>query len=134
MKELDKANQEHVLELLRQASVARDSLPYTDEFASLKRQFFDRSLKNLTDEEFWGAIVAVAKKGGVTGKPRTKEGPDLGAEERELLKSLLPVPVGEIDRLPYTNRFDKLVARFNSRINRGLSKREIWLAVLRLRK
>ncbi len=134
MSGLDKANQEHLYELLQKASVARDSLPYTEEFARLKDEFFDRSLKRLTDAEFWRAVVTVAKKGGVTGKPRTKECPNLAEKQWGILESLLPVPVGQIDQLPYTERFDRFVNTFNSRADVKLTQREVWLGVLRLRK
>jgi hypothetical protein len=111
--------------------VARDSLPYTEEFARLKDGFFSRSFRQLSDQEFWTALVGVAKKGGVRGKPKGEPGPDLTEEQRIALLRLLPVPIGERDRLPYSDSFARFVERFNKAMSLQLTPREVWQAILR---
>ncbi|MFA6133602.1 MAG: hypothetical protein WC869_06250 [Phycisphaerae bacterium] len=131
---LSRAHQEHVVELLQKSTVARDSLPYTDEFQQLKTEFFDRTFKNVTDAEFWNILVTVGKKGGVRGKPRTSIAPSLAEDNQRLLLSLMPVPIGERDRLPYSKALDRLVQQFSSTAGTNLTHREIWLAILSLAK
>ena len=65
---LDHAGEEHIRDLLKSASVARDLLPYTEEFQNLKTAFEERTFIKLSDAEFWTALVNVAKKGGIAGK------------------------------------------------------------------
>ena len=130
MSDLSKAHEEHIRDLLKATSFPRDALPYTDEFRRLKQEFYDRTFRKLTDEEFWTDCVNVAKKGGIRGKEKCKDAPELNKAETDALLAMLPVPLGQRDRLPYTMRFERLVARFNAFSGRTLSEREIWLAIL----
>ena len=130
MTDLSKAHEDHIREILGSTSVARDALPYTAEFGRLKEEFYNRTFRKLTDEDFWTACVNVAKKGGIRGKEKCKDAPELNKAETDALLAMLPVPLGQRDRLPYTMRFERLVARFNAFSGRTLSEREIWLAIL----
>lgn len=133
MLELSRAHEEHIRDLRRSCRVGRDALPYTDEFASLKEAFWERSFKQLSDAEFWQAILTVAKKGGIRGKRRVRA-PLLTDDQKGTLRGMLPVPVGERDRLPYTEMFDRLLGRFNRATGSGLDSRELWRAVANLAK
>jgi len=131
MPELSAAHDEHIKELLQDCEFARDQLPYSEDFVQLKRAFWLRSFRKLSDHEFWLAIVRVAKKGGISGKPRGDIAPELTEEQRDTLIKMLPVTPGQRDQLPYSERFSRLVARYNTITGLDLSSREIWLAVLR---
>jgi hypothetical protein len=130
MIDLSRAHQEHIRDILKSTSFARDALPYTAEFGRLKEEFYNRTFRKLTDEEFWTACVNVAKQGGVRGKQKCGDAPELSEKEMGELVRMLPVPLGQRDRLPYTTGFTKLVARFNAFGGKTLSEREIWLAIL----
>ena len=134
MLELSRAHEDHLHELLVSAPVARDLLPYSEEFAHLKEEFWSRSFKKMTDSEFWTALVSVAKKGGIRGKSKRLSAPNLINEQNNLLLSVLPVPLGQRDRLPYSQAFSEAVKRFNRLANTDLNEREVWLAILRLAK
>ncbi len=109
-------------------------MPYTEEFAKLKAEFFERTLKKLSDAEFWSALVSVAKKGGVRGKARTPAPTRVDEEGLQTLRKMLPASLGERDRLPYTERFESVVRRFNAITGLAASHREVWLSVLRIAK
>lgn len=130
MNGLSRAHEEHIRELLQAAGMARDLLPYTPEFDSLKGDFYLRAFRKMSDAEFWRAVVNVAKKGGVRGKRSSIRAPSLTQEQRETLRRLLPVPIGERDKLPYGDKFPKFVRGFNSETGLALTEREVWLAVL----
>jgi hypothetical protein len=134
MQEMSKAHQEHLKELLESVSVSRDDLPYTKEFQRLKGEFYDRTFRTLTDAEFWNALVTVAKKGGVRGKKGSEPPPALDTDQKAKLQEMFPGPIGERDRLPYTERFSKFVLRFNEATGLNLSERGVWLAVLNIAK
>lgn len=131
---LSNAHHEHIADLLKESDYPRDALPYTDEFERLKEAFYDRTFKKLSDSEFWAALVRVAKKGGIRGKVAQADAPKLTEEQRESLKRVMPVPLGERDKLPYTDRFDRMVRLFNSNTGLTLSQREVWLAILAIAK
>ena len=131
---LSRAHEEHLRELLQSANVARDSLPYTEEFERLKKEYWGRTFKQMSNAEFWTALVSVAKQGGVRGKRKSNGSPTLREEHAELLKKLLPVPIGQRDRLPYTESLSKLVVKFNQLAETALTERQLWLAILHIAK
>ena len=54
------------------------------------------------------------RKGGKLPKlgPARSMPPEISAQERDRLKQMLGKDIGKRDRLPYTDRFDKLVDEF----------------------
>jgi hypothetical protein len=134
MVELSNAHYEHLADLLKATEYPRDAVPYTQEFDRLKQAFYDRTFKKLTDSEFWRAMLSAAKKGGVRGKASVADAPDLTEEQVQSLLKILPVPLGQRDRLPYTEAFDRMVRLFNSNTGLQLSHRDVWLALLRVAK
>lgn len=131
---LSNAHHEHIADLLKESEYPRDAIPYTDEFERLKEAFYDRTFKKLSDSEFWTVLVRVAKKGGIRGKAAQADAPKLTEKHRESLRSIMPVALGERDKLPYTDRFDRMVRLFNSNTGLELSRREVWLAILAIAK
>lgn len=131
---LDRAGEDHIRELLQGSELPRDQIPYTDEFYRLKEAFYDRTLKKPSDVEFWLALAKIGKQGGVSGKKTSESAPKLTAEQKAILLRKLPVPVGETDSLPYTDKMRYLVTGFNKAAGLGLTERQVWLAVLGLRK
>jgi hypothetical protein len=131
---LDRAGEEHVRDLLNDTELPRDQIPYTEEFGRLKEDFRMRTFKKLSDSEFWLVLAKVGKKGGVKGKVTRDHAPHLSDEHKELLQRRLPVPLGETDSLPYTEKMARLVKGFNMITELDLSEREVWLAVLSIRK
>ena len=131
---LDSAGEEHVRELLDDTELARDQLPYTEEFDGLKEGFYDRTFKKLSDAEFWQILLRIGKQGGVRGKKTRDHAPELSEDQKQALRRLLPVELGKTDSLPYTDRMTRLVASFNRATGLDLTERDVWLAVLALRK
>lgn len=132
-KGLDKASKEHVRDLLKKAPVARDQLPYSDYFQKLKSEFYDRTFKKVSDEEFWHILINVAKGGGIKGKQKVP-GPKLTEEQKDILLRALTIPLGEIDNLPYTSKMSNLTSTFNRLSGLNMSEYEVWLALLHERK
>ena len=60
--------------------------------------------------------------------------PELEPEARSKLRELLGDGIGKRDRLPYTERFERLVDEFNSTLPRPLSPHLIWRLVATLAK
>jgi hypothetical protein len=88
----------------------------------------------MSDAEFWQALVGVGKRGGAAGKKVGEPAPDLTPEQTRRMLQFLPLPLGQRDRLPYTDAFSKMVQKFNSALGLGLSERQVWLAILRAAK
>ena len=133
MRGLSRAHEQHIRDLLESCELPRDALPYTEEFEDLKERFWERSFKKLEDSEFWQLIANVGKRGGIRGK-RAIRAPYLTDEQKQVLRRLVPLPLGKRDGLPYTDKFHKLVDRFNALTGLGLDRRQVWLAVLSLAK
>lgn len=132
---LDTEEEKIIRKLLDDASIARDALPYTDEFAELKKQFHNLTNRELSDSEFWRALTKVGKRGGRSGpkKPRTLS-PELSDIEHLEIYRLLPDGTGIRDRLPYTHAFDVIHRRFKILTHNNLKQRDFWRAILHVAK
>jgi len=125
---------ERLRELLRSAKVARDSLPYTEEFGRLKRESADLVGRAVSDADFWQMLVHVGKRGvGGPRKPRTPA-PRLTHDEQMEIQRLSPHGLGARDRLPYTTEFDEIREKFSKFTGRQLSKHDFWRALASLAK
>jgi predicted AAA+ superfamily ATPase len=128
---------EVVRQLLEEAELSRDQLPYTDEFARLKREFETRLRRRVTESEFWRLLVRVGKRGGLA-RPKSEiqkvPAPKLTTEEQLEMLRLLLDGIGTRDQLPYTERFDILHRRFNRLIRANLDQREFWRVLSRVGK
>jgi predicted AAA+ superfamily ATPase len=125
-----------VQSLLNKCSLPRDALPYTDEFAVLKRSIEKETGHKWKDSDCWQAISSIAKGGGVKGArrkvaPRT---PTLSHEQQLEVLRLLPDGIGNRDSLPYTPEFEEVHRRFNHLTRTNLTSHEFWRGVSRVSK
>jgi predicted AAA+ superfamily ATPase len=121
-----------IRQLLHEADLSRDQLPYTDEFARLKKKYEAQLHKRVTDSEFWRSLVRVGKRGGLARKKSKQKrvpAPKLPTEQQLELLRLFPDGIGNRDQLPYTEEFDGLHRQFSKLTRTTLSKHEFWRAL-----
>lgn len=124
-----------VKKLLREAEHSRDQLPYTTEFADLKRQYERASGSRVGDHEFWELLWRVGKRGGLARAKRSKVlSPKLTREQQLEMLRLLPDGIGSRDQLPYTDEFDHIHRQFSRLTRTNFDKREFWRVVSRVAK
>jgi predicted AAA+ superfamily ATPase len=124
-------------QLLHEAKYSRDQLPYTDEFARLKRQYETCLHRRVTDSQFWRSLVRVGKRGKQAREKSRKvkvPSPKLTTEQQLELLRLLPDGIGNRDQLPYTDEFDRLRRQFNKLTRSKLDQREFWRVLSRVGK
>lgn len=128
---------ELIRQLLSEAALTRDQLPYTDEFARLKKRYETRLRAHVADSQFWRLLVRVGKRGGL-GREKSRKtsvpSPKLTTEQQLELLRLVPDGIGSRDQLPYTEEFDSLNRRFTRLTRTGFDKREFWRVVSRVAK
>jgi catechol 2,3-dioxygenase-like lactoylglutathione lyase family enzyme len=113
-----------------------DDLPYTPEFVKLHTAYAAKFHENKpTQQETWRQLLNLRKAGKLPklGEARSKA-PEIEEEERQKLRDLLGDDIGKRDRLPYTDKFDKLVDQFNKGRPRNLSPHLVWRLVATLAK
>ncbi|MEM6503858.1 MAG: hypothetical protein AAF711_00175 [Planctomycetota bacterium] len=111
-----------------------DAIPYTKQFDELFCEFNDSRLTPWTRPDFWKLLLAIRKQGlGGTRRPRIPA-PKLNAKQQARLKELMPKTRGEVDRLPYTLKFDRIFRDFSKYISERVEKRDVWLACLHVAK
>ncbi|MGH7213990.1 MAG: hypothetical protein ACREIT_04435, partial [Tepidisphaeraceae bacterium] len=113
-----------------------DDLPYTPHFESLYKSYTVQHAQPLpTRQETWRHLLNLRKAGKLPklGEARSKP-PEVSDESRQLLREMLGDDIGKRDRLPYTDRFDKLVDGFNQTQPRPLSPHLVWRLVATLAK
>jgi predicted AAA+ superfamily ATPase len=128
---------EVVRHLLSTAELSRDQLPYSDEFARLKKVYETCLDRCVADSQFWQSLVRVRKRGKLArDKSRKKKvpSPTLTTEQQLELLRLLPDGIGTRDQLPYTEEFDSLHRRFSRLTRTNFDKREFWRVVSRIGK
>lgn len=132
------AKQAEIIEaLLRESSLPRDALPYTEEFERLRQEFRTRTATSVPKARFWQHLVAVGKRMRVGNGGRRKRAPRTPplnrAEQAEILR-LMPGGLGGRDRLPYTREFDELYRWFQRLTGSTLDRHEFWRGLSRLAK
>ncbi len=128
---------EVVRQLLGEAPLSRDQLPYSDEFAELKGKCESRLKRQFSDSQFWRLLVRVGKRGGLArGKSRRRRvpSPKLTTEQQLELLRLLPDGIGSRDQLPYTTEFDSIHRQFSKLTRTTFDKREFWRVLSRVAK
>lgn len=110
-----------------------DALPYTDDFERLcvmagadDRRAVLHDLHNLRK------AGRLPRLGRAPGQP-----PKVGSDRSDLLERLVVEHAGSLgqrDRLPYTDAFDRIVERFNTQAASSLSAHDIWRLIARLSK
>jgi catechol 2,3-dioxygenase-like lactoylglutathione lyase family enzyme len=114
-----------------------DDLPYTPHFETLYRMYIDQMPDpKPTRAETWRHLLNLRKKKGLLpklGKARSLP-PEISATDRARLLEMLGEDIGKRDRLPYTDRFDRLVDHFNKTQSRPISPHMVWRLVATLAK
>jgi catechol 2,3-dioxygenase-like lactoylglutathione lyase family enzyme len=113
-----------------------DDLPYTPQFEELFNLYAAQHPEpKPTRREVWRHLLNLRKAGklpklGVARSPS----PEVSPEAMRIVKGLLGREIGKRDRLPYSERFDKLVDDFNKTQDRPLSPHLVWRLVAKLAK
>lgn len=128
---LNAIEQEHLQELYDAAGVARDELPYSEQFARLVQDFQDRTFKNADAEQVFGAILKYVR----SSTNRASEGvlPDspLSAEEVKTLKAVLKRHAkGKL--LPHSSEFEQAFKEFAGLLGKELTQRDFWMSIVKV--
>jgi catechol 2,3-dioxygenase-like lactoylglutathione lyase family enzyme len=130
------AKRDVLVKAYEQMGRTADDLPYTPHFETLYKGyaafFGDRPP---TRREVWRHLLNLRKAGKLPklGEARSKP-PEVSDEAKQKLRETLGEDIGKRDRLPYTDRFDKLVDAFNRSQPRPLSPHLVWRLVATLAK
>jgi catechol 2,3-dioxygenase-like lactoylglutathione lyase family enzyme len=130
------AKRDVLIKAYEQMGRTADDLPYTPHFETLYKGyaafFGDRPP---TRREVWRHLLNLRKAGKLPklGDARSKP-PDVSDGAKQKLRQALGQDIGKRDRLPYTDRFDKLVDAFNRTQPRPLSPHLVWRLVATLAK
>lgn len=123
-------------EIYVQIGRTADDLPYTPQFEELFNLYAARLPEpKPTRREVWRHLLNLRKAGKLPklGEARSPS-PEVSEEDRRIVKELLGKDIGKRDRLPYSERFDRLVDEFNKRRERPLSPHLVWRLVAKLAK
>jgi catechol 2,3-dioxygenase-like lactoylglutathione lyase family enzyme len=130
------SNREMLIRAYQQVNRTADDLPYTADFERLY-MVYSNSLKSasITREEVWRQLLNLRKGSHLPrlGEARSTP-PPISDEHRQRLREMLGEDIGRRDRLPYTQRFDRLVDEFNRTQSRPLSPHLVWRLVATLAK
>jgi catechol 2,3-dioxygenase-like lactoylglutathione lyase family enzyme len=117
-----------------------DDLPYTPDFEALYEQYTAELHEEKPDRaEVWRHVLTLRKRGGLprvgSARSRAPE-PDEAERQRlaDLLRELLGPDLGKRDRLPYTDKFDKLVDDFNHGHRPKRSPHYVWRLIASMAK
>lgn len=124
---LGSIEQQHLQELYDAAGVPRDDLPYSDALAQVCRDFQDRTFKNASEPQVYGAMLKYVRSGRCP-KVRTVRGaePADRVEQARLLTAQRTFG-GKLQ--PYTRDFDSARNAFARGGGADLSPREFWRVV-----
>ena len=113
-----------------------DDLPYTPHFERLHAMYARQFKANKPDHAaVWRQLLAIRKAGKLPklGQAASRP-PILEDADKRRLRELLGPDLGKRDRLPYTERFDRLVEQFNRGFARAFSPHVVWRLVATLAK
>jgi catechol 2,3-dioxygenase-like lactoylglutathione lyase family enzyme len=113
-----------------------DDLPYTPHFETLYSAYVATMVDpKPTRQEVWRHLLNLRKAGTLPklGEARSRP-PKVEPEDEDQLRHLLGADIGKRDRLPYSERFDKLVNEFNAHRPRKISPHLVWRIVAKLAK
>jgi len=125
-----------LIQVYEQTARTADDLPYTPHFETLFRTYAAaHGDPKPTRGEVWRHLLNL-RKGGKLPKlgPARSMPPEISPEDRARLRDMLGDDIGKRDRLPYTDRFDRLVDEFNHARTRKLSPHLVWRLVATLAK
>jgi catechol 2,3-dioxygenase-like lactoylglutathione lyase family enzyme len=127
---------DELIRVYEQIGRTADDLPYTAEFTKLHMAYSTHFPETKpSEQETWRQLLNLRKAGKLPklGEARSKA-PEIEEHEREKLRKLVGQDIGKRDRLPYTDKFDKLVDEFNKGRSRNLSPHLVWRLVATLAK
>lgn len=130
------ARPELLIKLYEKVARTADDLPYTPHFESIFIPYADSFGEIKPDRaEVWRHLLNIRKAGKLPklGEARSRP-PDIEPELRERLRQMLGEDIGKRDRLPYSERFERLVDEFNASMPRPLSPHLVWRLVATLAK
>src|SRR4051794_33722175 len=84
---LSAIDQEHLQELYDASGVARDELPYTEAYETIWQGFQDRTFKNATRDQLYGALLKYTRSSTNASKPM--EAVPLTDDQKKLLKLMV---------------------------------------------
>jgi predicted enzyme related to lactoylglutathione lyase len=125
-----------LIKVYQETARTADDLPYTPHFETLYKSYLTgHDDPKPTRGEVWRHLLNL-RKGGKLPKlgPARSQPPEIPPEDRDRLKQMLGTDLGKRDRLPYTDRFDRLVDEFNGTQTRKLSPHLVWRLVATLAK
>jgi hypothetical protein len=126
---LNSIDQEHLQELYNAAGVARDELPYTEQFEQLWQGFQDRTFKNADREQLFAAIIKyVRSSSNAAGQVEASLITD---EQIKQLKAVLSRHLVNGKILPYSDSFETARGEFNKVAGTDLNEQGFWRAILR---
>src|SRR5689334_25177748 len=108
---LNSIEQEHLQELYDAAGVARDELPYSEQFDEIWSGFQDRTFKNAEREQVFGAILKYVRSSSNAASGIAIES-KLNEDQLKQLKVLLPRHARGGKLLPYSDEFEALRKEF----------------------
>jgi catechol 2,3-dioxygenase-like lactoylglutathione lyase family enzyme len=130
------AKREVLAKLYEEVGRTADDLPYTPQFEKLFGLYAAQHAEpKPTRREVWRHLLNLRKAGKLPklGEARVQS-PRISDESEQTLRALLGAEIGKRDRLPYSQRFDKLVDDFNKMQERPLSPHLIWRLVAKIAK
>jgi catechol 2,3-dioxygenase-like lactoylglutathione lyase family enzyme len=130
------AKREVLSKIYEEVGRTADDLPYTPDFEKLfDRYAGEHPEPKPTRREVWRHLLNLRKAGKLPklGEARSPS-PEVTAEQEQTIRELLGEDIGKRDRLPYTERFDRLVDDFNKTQGRPLSPHLVWRLVAKLAK
>lgn len=124
-----------LIEGYQQIGRTADDLPYTPHFETIYKDYTSHLDPPPTRQEVWRQLLNLRKGGKLPklGEARSRP-PEVTPEDKQRLREMLGEDIGKRDRLPYTDRFDKLVDEFNTTQQRPLSPHLVWRLVATLAK
>src|SRR5438270_12129192 len=123
---LSAIDQEHLQELYDASGVARDELPYTEAFETLRQGFQDRTFKNATRDQVYAALLKYTRSSSNAAKP--SEGAPLTDDQKKLIKTMVSKHGMSGKLLPYTPGFEAALKEFNQVSGTTLTEQEFWHA------
>ena len=125
---LNAIEQEHLQELYDAAGVARDELPYSEQFHQLCEGFQDRTFKNAEREQVFGAILKYVRSSSNSASGIAIES-KVSDEQLKQLKGLLPRHSRAGKVLPYSDEFEAARKEFAKLTSVELNDQEFWQAM-----
>ena len=129
---------EELIRVYEQIGRTADDLPYTPDFEKLHAAYCAQHREKKPEKhETWRHLLNLRKAGKLPklGEARSKA-PEIDPDQRQNLRDLIGEDMGKRDRLPYTDKFDKIVDEFNRLrgARNNLSPHLVWRLVATLAK